>query len=173
MFDTTCWRNLSRHGGRAEPSRSKASASAFGARQPARRPRRRLARLPGRLVYGADRPVRLRQVDAAAHRPRPGEPDAGTVTVGGETPAAVRKRGEIGIAFQDPALLPWRSVADNIALPLDVLGRDQSAARARIPHLIALVGLGGFERPCRASCPAACASASRSPARWSPSPTCS
>jgi NitT/TauT family transport system ATP-binding protein len=71
--------------------------------------------------------------------------DDGRVTIGDETPEAVRRRGEIGIAFQDPALLPWRSVAGNIALPLDVLGGDQRAARARIEHLIALVGLAGFE----------------------------
>ena len=71
--------------------------------------------------------------------------DAGAVTIGGEPPDAVRKRGEIGIAFQDPALLPWRSVADNIALPLDILGGDQRTARGRIPHLVGLVGLAGFE----------------------------
>ncbi len=71
--------------------------------------------------------------------------DSGIVTVDGETPETVRRRGELGIAFQDAALLPWRSVADNIALPLDVLGGDQKAARARIPHLVALVGLSGFD----------------------------
>jgi NitT/TauT family transport system ATP-binding protein len=71
--------------------------------------------------------------------------DGGTVAIGGEPPEAVRKRGAIGIAFQDAALLPWRSVADNIALPLDVLGGDQRQARRRIPGLIGLVGLEGFE----------------------------
>jgi NitT/TauT family transport system ATP-binding protein len=72
--------------------------------------------------------------------------DGGSVTIGGETPDAVRRRGEIGIAFQDPALLPWRSVANNVALPLDVLGGDQTKAREHIPALIGLVGLAGFER---------------------------
>jgi NitT/TauT family transport system ATP-binding protein len=71
--------------------------------------------------------------------------DEGRMTIGDEPPEAVRRRGEIGIAFQDPALLPWRSVTSNIALPLDVLGGDQRAARGEIAHLIALVGLAGFE----------------------------
>lgn len=71
--------------------------------------------------------------------------DDGTVTIGGEPPDLVRDRGAIGVAFQDPALLPWRSVSANIALPLDVLGGGRREARARIPHLISLVGLAGFE----------------------------
>jgi NitT/TauT family transport system ATP-binding protein len=71
--------------------------------------------------------------------------DSGRVLIGDEPPDSVRKRGEIGIAFQDPALLPWRSVAANIALPLDVLGGDRRDARARIPGLIRLVGLDGFD----------------------------
>jgi len=69
--------------------------------------------------------------------------DEGRVTIGGETPETVRGRGEIGIAFQDSALLPWRSVAGNIALPLDVLGGDQRAAI--IARYVKLVGLQGFE----------------------------
>ena len=71
--------------------------------------------------------------------------DSGAVTIGGAPPDAVRRRGEIGIAFQDSALLPWRSVTANIALPLDVLGGDRREARANIRHLVALVGLSGFE----------------------------
>jgi NitT/TauT family transport system ATP-binding protein len=70
--------------------------------------------------------------------------DAGEVAIGGESPVAVTRRGELGVAFQDPALLPWRSVESNIALPLDVLGRP--AAREGIRGLIELVGLKGFER---------------------------
>jgi NitT/TauT family transport system ATP-binding protein len=71
--------------------------------------------------------------------------DSGSVSIGGEPPDAARRRGIIGIAFQDAALLPWRTVTDNVALPLDVLGGDQSEARRRIAGLITLVGLTGFE----------------------------
>ena len=71
-------------------------------------------------------------------------PDSGRVLIGGESPQAVRGRGELGIAFQDPALLPWRTVTQNVALPFDVLGRPHD--HARIAALIRLVGLSGFER---------------------------
>jgi NitT/TauT family transport system ATP-binding protein len=50
-----------------------------------------------------------------------------------------------GVAFQDAALLPWRTVERNIALPLEALGRDLAPHRARIRDLIALVGLKGYE----------------------------
>ena len=72
--------------------------------------------------------------------------DAGHVTLGGLTPAKATRSGMTGVAFQDVALLPWRSVERNIALPLEVLGRDIGPARTRIRDLIALVGLNGFER---------------------------
>jgi NitT/TauT family transport system ATP-binding protein len=73
-------------------------------------------------------------------------PDEGTVRVRNEQPHAFRARGELGIAFQDPALLPWRSVRRNVALPLQVLGKSASPAelRQRIEGLIDLVGLTGY-----------------------------
>ena len=52
---------------------------------------------------------------------------------------------DIGIVFQDPVLLPWRNVLDNVMLPVQVLGLDRTASRARARGLIELVGLGGFE----------------------------
>jgi NitT/TauT family transport system ATP-binding protein len=72
--------------------------------------------------------------------------NAGTITVGDLPPTAATRQGLTGVAFQDPALLPWRSVEKNIALPLDVLGLEQRNYDARIAELIALVGLEGFEK---------------------------
>ena len=71
-----------------------------------------------------------------------------TVTSGSahlnERPAAqVRQSKELGVAFQDSALLPWRTVRKNIRLPLDVAGITPSPGL--IDGLIELVGLTGFE----------------------------
>ncbi len=74
------------------------------------------------------------------------EPDDGVVQIRGSTPEEFRNRGELGIAFQDAALLPWRSVERNVSLPLEVLGRPLGPARQRIQSLIELVGLKGFEK---------------------------
>jgi len=74
------------------------------------------------------------------------EPDDGVVQIRGATPAEFRNRGELGIAFQDAALLPWRSVERNITLPLEVLGRPLKPSAQRVQALIDLVGLKGFEK---------------------------
>jgi NitT/TauT family transport system ATP-binding protein len=70
--------------------------------------------------------------------------DAGAAFIRGEYPEQFRRRGELGIVFQDPALMPWRSVTRNIALPLQVLGRSVRSHRADIAALIDLVGLSGY-----------------------------
>ena len=70
-------------------------------------------------------------------------PSTGTVQMNGRPTAEVQKAHEIGIAFQDSALLPWRTVAKNIRLPLEVAGITPDPKV--IDDLIKLVGLTGFE----------------------------
>ena len=73
-------------------------------------------------------------------------PSAGTLTIGGETPEAARRRNAIGFVFQSPTLLPWRTVRQNVELPLAVVGRDNARVAPRgADALIELVGLKGFE----------------------------
>jgi NitT/TauT family transport system ATP-binding protein len=53
---------------------------------------------------------------------------------------------DVGIVFQQPVLLPWRGVLDNVLLPAEILGLDMRKARKRAMDLLELVGLTGFER---------------------------
>jgi NitT/TauT family transport system ATP-binding protein len=72
------------------------------------------------------------------------EPSSGDISVLGASPHTVQARHSIGVAFQESALLPWRSVESNIALPLQVAGKPVD--RKAIAELISLTGLTGFER---------------------------
>ncbi len=71
-------------------------------------------------------------------------PTTGEVLVNGQHPSALRAKSRIGIAFQDPALLSWRTVLDNIRLPFEVAGLkpDDEIVRA----LVKLVGLEEFQK---------------------------
>ena len=67
------------------------------------------------------------------------KPTRGSVVFKGGTP-------RIGFVFQQSNLMPWRTVMDNITLPLELEGFSRAAAHPRAQEMIDLVGLQGFER---------------------------
>jgi len=67
-------------------------------------------------------------------------PDSGAITLGDDPPETVARRGALAMAFQDPSLLPWRSVRANIALGAELARKPVDGVDA----LIDLVGLNGF-----------------------------
>lgn len=71
-------------------------------------------------------------------------PTAGHIDVDGRAPDELRRERKIGVAFQDPSLLPWRTVTGNIRLALDLVGRR--GERKTVADIIDLVGLGDFAR---------------------------
>ena len=73
------------------------------------------------------------------------KPTSGAIAIGGEPPDVARRRHQIGFVFQAPTLLPWRTVRDNIRLPLDVAGATHAALSP--DELIRLVGLSGCHCP--------------------------
>jgi NitT/TauT family transport system ATP-binding protein len=72
------------------------------------------------------------------------EPTAGSVTVNGKSARRARVDGDYGIVFQDAVLFDWRTVAKNIALPLELLGWDRTTRRGRVEEMLDLVELGAF-----------------------------
>lgn len=68
----------------------------------------------------------------------------GSIEVFGKPPSKARVDQEYGIAFQQAGLLPWRTVAGNIALPLELHGADKTARASRVSELAELVGLSEF-----------------------------
>jgi NitT/TauT family transport system ATP-binding protein len=71
-------------------------------------------------------------------------PTSGSIRVNGMSPREARASRAYGYVFQAPALYPWRSVARNIALPLEIMGFDRSERDARVAKGLELVNLSGF-----------------------------
>ncbi|MCK0149455.1 ABC transporter ATP-binding protein [Marivita sp. S6314] len=69
-------------------------------------------------------------------------PSSGQIAIDGHPPAEIRRNAGLSVAFQDPSLLPWRSVRGNIELALDLARLPRRADQ--IDQLIHLVGLDGF-----------------------------
>ncbi|HEV7134812.1 MAG TPA: ABC transporter ATP-binding protein [Gaiellaceae bacterium] len=71
-------------------------------------------------------------------------PTSGSVTVNGKPAKQARIDRDYGIVFQDAVLFDWRTVAKNIALPLEMLGWDKEKRRARVAEMLELMELKGF-----------------------------
>jgi NitT/TauT family transport system ATP-binding protein len=71
---------------------------------------------------------------------------SGTITVNGLTPAEARRRRLFGVVFQSPVLFDWRTVEDNVALPLQVMREDKAKRAARVTEMLDLVGLADFRK---------------------------
>ena len=72
------------------------------------------------------------------------EPTAGTVRVNGKSARQARRDGDYGIVFQEAVLYDWRSIAKNIALPLEMLGWSRQRRRQRVAEMLELVELTSF-----------------------------
>ena len=72
------------------------------------------------------------------------QPTDGTVEVFGKTPKQARLDQDYGIAFQQAGLLPWRTVAANIGLPLELHGVSRADRKVRVAELVEMVGLDEF-----------------------------
>ena len=68
---------------------------------------------------------------------------SGDVTMAGRRLSGPSR--ELGVVFQAPVLLPWRTVLQNVMVPIQVQRRDRAVFEARARALIAMVGLAGFE----------------------------
>lgn len=74
------------------------------------------------------------------------KPDQGEVWLHGERVTSPRKT--VGMAFQNPVMLEWRTILENVILPLEIVAPRMSQAHreARAMELLDMVGLAGFER---------------------------
>jgi NitT/TauT family transport system ATP-binding protein len=72
------------------------------------------------------------------------EPSSGEVTVNGKSARQARLDRDYGMVFQAPVLFDWRTVEDNVKLPLEILGKDAAFRTRRAREMLELVELGDF-----------------------------
>ncbi|MCY4289115.1 MAG: ABC transporter ATP-binding protein [Aestuariivita sp.] len=71
-------------------------------------------------------------------------PSAGEITVNGMTPDEARKHRAYGYVFQAAGLYPWRTIAGNIKLPLEIMKYSRAEREERAARVLELVDLAGF-----------------------------
>ncbi|WP_319546963.1 ABC transporter ATP-binding protein [Ruegeria conchae] len=71
-------------------------------------------------------------------------PTGGSLTVNGMTPDEARRNRAYGYVFQAAGLYPWRTIAKNIKLPLEIMGYSSAEQDERIKKVLELVDLEGF-----------------------------
>lgn len=74
------------------------------------------------------------------------QPTGGELLVNGVSARDARLNRDYGYVFQAPALYPWRTIAGNISLPLEVMGIPKSERQDRIARNMELVNLSGFDK---------------------------
>lgn len=75
------------------------------------------------------------------------KPTSGTVAVGGIDGVTARRRDQrLAFVFQQPTLLPWRTVERNVRLPLELHGGWNREARGKVSEVLEMVGLADFAR---------------------------
>jgi NitT/TauT family transport system ATP-binding protein len=87
---------------------------------------------------GCGKTTFLRAIAALEH------PTGGTLTVNGMTPDEARRKRAYGYVFQAAGLYPWRTIAGNIKLPLEIMGFSKAEQAGRVARVLELVELSGF-----------------------------
>jgi NitT/TauT family transport system ATP-binding protein len=87
---------------------------------------------------GCGKTTFLRCIAALEH------PTGGTLTVNGMTPDEARRKRAYGYVFQAAGLYPWRTIAGNIRLPLEIMGFSRDEQERRVAQVLDLVELSGF-----------------------------
>lgn len=71
-------------------------------------------------------------------------PTGGRLSVNGMAPDAARRARAYGYVFQAPGLYPWRTIAGNISLPLEIMGFSRAERSERVTRVLDMVELSGF-----------------------------
>ena len=87
---------------------------------------------------GCGKTTFLRAIAALEH------PTSGSLTVNGMAPDEARRQRAYGYVFQAAGLYPWRTIAGNVQLPLEIMGFSRAERAERVAKVLSLVDLDGF-----------------------------